>query len=219
MTLTCDNALAILDEHLDRQLNDADEVRLHRHLASCERCCGELGRRQQLREALREWPTPEPDQQALELLLENTRQAMPGQPHSDQQSPLRTMLMAASVLLVVAAGGFWFQMFTPSTGDSRLIHVLLDTDTTEFVRVAVDSRQEMEGVTLTVKLPPNVRISGYPDDETFSWETALGAGSNLLTLPLHASAPGEGELLMTVQPPSGQPRTLRVRVQANNKVI
>lgn len=219
MTLSCDIALTLLDDHLDRRLAEADDTRLRRHLAGCQRCANELTQRRQLKQALQQWPVPEPDPDVLHHLLEHPGRRLSGQQPRPWAQSLKNGLMAASVLLLVAAGGYWSYLFSPANSEERPIHVLLDTDATELVRVAVDSRQEMEKVTMTVRLPPNVRIAGYPDDETFSWETELGAGSNLLTLPLHASAPGEGDLLMTVLPPSGEARTLRIRVLANNKVI
>lgn len=63
------------------------------------------------------------------------------------------------------------------------------------VRLAFSSREALEGVTLTVELPPHVEAARYPGHQKLSWKVDLDKGENVVNLPLNILFPGEGELV------------------------
>ena len=63
------------------------------------------------------------------------------------------------------------------------------------VRLAFSSREALEGVTLTVELPPHVEVASYPGHQKLSWKVDLDKGENVVNLPLNILFPGEGELV------------------------
>ena len=63
------------------------------------------------------------------------------------------------------------------------------------VRLAFHSGQRLEGVTLTLELPPNVELAHWPGQHRLSWQVDLEAGDNVLALPLKVLFPGSGELV------------------------
>ncbi|MFN2360006.1 MAG: anti-sigma factor [Marinobacter sp.] len=63
------------------------------------------------------------------------------------------------------------------------------------VRLAFSSTEALEGVTLTVELPPNVEVSDYPGHQRLSWKVDLDKGENVVSLPLNILFAGEGELV------------------------
>jgi len=63
------------------------------------------------------------------------------------------------------------------------------------VRLAFDTVDAMDDVTLTVELPSHVEMSGYPGHQRLSWNVSLEKGANVVNLPLKILFPGEGELV------------------------
>lgn len=63
------------------------------------------------------------------------------------------------------------------------------------VRLAFSSREALEGVTLTVELPPHVEVANYPGHQKLSWKVDLDKGENVVNLPLNILFSGEGELV------------------------
>ena len=63
------------------------------------------------------------------------------------------------------------------------------------VRLAFSSREALDGVTLTVELPPHVEVASYPGHQKLSWKVDLDKGENVVNLPLNILFSGEGDLV------------------------
>jgi hypothetical protein len=58
-----------------------------------------------------------------------------------------------------------------------------------------DSFEDIQQVNLSIDLPENMDLNGYPGHKTLSWQTSLQKGQNVLALPIMAVSHGQGELL------------------------
>lgn len=63
------------------------------------------------------------------------------------------------------------------------------------VTLAFTAGEALDDVTLTLKLPPHVELSGLQGQQQVRWQVSLEQGDNVLTLPLRILFPGEGELV------------------------
>ena len=82
------------------------------------------------------------------------------------------------------------------------------------VKLAFASSQALTGAKITIRLPDNVALVGYPGRRQLSWETNLKKGDNLLSLPVVATQVASGELIADIEY-KGQVKTLRVNLLTN----
>ncbi len=81
------------------------------------------------------------------------------------------------------------------------------------VKLALDSPEPLDDAAIRVVLSGPIALDGYGEEREIAWSTHLARGVNELTLPIVASAPGGGQLLVEVR--SGERRrTFVVDVRA-----
>ena len=67
------------------------------------------------------------------------------------------------------------------------------------VALALDSREELKGATITLRLPDNVELNGFPGQRMISWKTDINQGTNLLALPVKGVAAKNGLLVARLE--------------------
>jgi hypothetical protein len=80
------------------------------------------------------------------------------------------------------------------------------------IKLAFYSGQDLKGARITIQVPDNVALVGYPGRRELSWETNLAKGDNTLRLPVLATQVARGELIANIQY-GGQTKTLKVRLR------
>ena len=211
----CHHIIAMLDDYLDMHLDDVETSLIHRHLARCPDCEAAFRHAQSVHRALREWPPEEECEAAAQRALAGAMAKLATTPvASSRWSQWRPVLLAASL-----AGMFIFGGYLMPWGNQSADHapaVILLTSQVQPVQLSLETGSPVERVTLTLELPEHVHLAGYPLQQTLSWETRLDTGINRLTLPLHATAAGEGDLRLTIRSPSGFQNTQVIRLHSKD---
>ena len=87
---------------------------------------------------------------------------------------------------------------------------------TKHVKLAFKAQRAMANAKISISLPVNISLEGYPGKRTIEWETQLAAGDNVLSLPILADQPiksGETDYLVAKVSHQGGENTLSVRLQ------
>jgi len=53
--------------------------------------------------------------------------------------------------------------------------------------------------TLSITLPENIEIAGFPGERMIAWQASLTEGKNILPLPLRANAAVNSQLLASIE--------------------
>lgn len=189
--MNCTHFDQLLDGLLDGELGAGEEQALRRHAAHCGRCGPRLAREETLQAALRSLPVPPPSPGFAERALGRAREQARA-PRS--RAPLAAGLgLAASLALGIGLG---VSLVGPGPDESALPQVALSEAAAEpqTVRLLYTAERPLEGVTLTLRLPPQVALAGFEGRRELVWQTDLRAGRNLLSLPLVARRAGSGYL-------------------------
>jgi len=87
---------------------------------------------------------------------------------------------------------------------------------TKKVKLAFNAQKAVEKARISISLPSNFSLEGYPGKRTIEWETQLAAGDNILSLPILAEqvvASGESDYLVARVSHNGGENKLSVRLQ------
>ncbi|HEC18137.1 MAG TPA: hypothetical protein ENI97_02205 [Gammaproteobacteria bacterium] len=90
--------------------------------------------------------------------------------------------------------------------------VSIALNTQQQIRLAFASSEPLQGARITIRLPENVALVGYPGRRQLSWETNLKKGDNLLNLPVIATQVASGELIANIEY-AGQVKTLKLNIE------
>ena len=82
------------------------------------------------------------------------------------------------------------------------------------IKLAFYSGEPLTGAKITIRLPENVALVGYPGRRQLSWTTSLKKGDNVLRLPVVATQIARGELIADIEY-GGQVKTLSLGLEAN----
>ncbi|MBZ2188968.1 zf-HC2 domain-containing protein [Alcanivorax sp. JB21] len=205
--MKCDELNDQLDDYIDHRLSDNARAEFEAHMESCAACCGRVARALSLQNTLRSLETPPMPQDMAERLFRRVaeedmaRRAAEKQPDSRVNRLLKPGLAAAVMLGLLLGWG----LFSPGPERAGLTEwVLLDLNDVREVQFAVNARDALEGVTLTLRIPDNTELVGYPDQRELTWTTDLRQGPNLLSLPLRGARAGQGEVVVMIDTPSGR---------------
>jgi len=82
------------------------------------------------------------------------------------------------------------------------------------IKLAFYSGESLKGAKITIRLPDNVALVGYPGRRQLSWTTNLKKGDNLLRLPVIATQIARGELTADIEY-GDQLKTLTLGLETN----
>ena len=105
--------------------------------------------------------------------------------------------MAGFALLLVVGG------LLPGGSDINsdvMPEVAISISAPQTVNLAFDVAHAMDDATLSIDLPGNVEVVGFPGMKHLSWQTSLTQGLNILPLPLKGVASANGELVAKLKP-------------------
>ncbi|MDX1588368.1 MAG: zf-HC2 domain-containing protein [Oleiphilaceae bacterium] len=186
-----------LDDYLDGALSEAHAVALEAHLRECGRCRRHLSLERQWRANLSRLGAPSLSSEAAEQLLASAH-ARHQQSVSHSGSWLG-VAVAASLALGLALGVYW--PGSPQPGGEEMaaengMEALRPLDErVRTMRLAFNAEKPLQGVTLTLELPPHAELERYPGQQQLSWVVDLDAGENVLALPMRVLYPDDGEVV------------------------
>ncbi|MGH8186618.1 MAG: hypothetical protein ACREUC_08650, partial [Steroidobacteraceae bacterium] len=80
------------------------------------------------------------------------------------------------------------------------------------IDMLIDSERDLQDATIRIAAKGSVALSGFENEPEIDWQADLERGSNLLSLPVLARAPGKGQLVATIEHGG---RTRRVTIDIN----
>jgi hypothetical protein len=118
--------------------------------------------------------------------------------HADKPGPSHGFRFAAGFATAALAGmAIWFvsSVYIPESMIEQPQMISVSVNKAQTVRLVFDSQTDIQLVNLSIDLPENVELDGYPGRKELSWNTSLKKGPNILALPILAIGQGQGELL------------------------
>lgn len=181
-------------EWQEGSLSETDSGAMVSHLETCESCqiydwqmkdmlnnLGELRKRSLISEE---------DKNSLFFkVFARARMEQNRKPRRMRQYAIAASLCVAVITAALLRGNFvdWSQGEEYAVVTSRP-EVVMTLAQVQNVKLAFDSKKDIDDVTFTIRLPDGVEVSGFPQQQTLSWIGTLRKGLNGLTLPLVAQS-------------------------------
>ncbi len=210
--MNCERLLTELDSYLDGDLSAEQRGQLEAHLAECEACRALVAEAQTVQEALREIPVPPMRPgfagQAIKRATEH---------HSHHRRGFIagfSSALAASVLLALFIGKILPNMgSSPDSGVTPPVVISLQQPQT--VNLVFDVATAMENATLSIELPDNVEVIGFPGQQVITWKTNLQPGRNILPLPLKGIMHSSSALVASIEL-EGRKKSIRIPIKVSD---
>jgi hypothetical protein len=167
------------------------------HVSQCAECRESLQAAKELLTALRQIPVEPASADFEQRVFNEVRSRYPDESRSSGFNRFASGFATAAV----AGLAIWFVSTLYQSGtdpdlsplEPQVITVSMQQAST--VRLEFDANNDIEQVSLTITLPGNMEVDGYPGRHQLSWNTRLSEGQNVLALPILALDPGQGELV------------------------
>lgn len=210
--MSCREIRISLTAYIHNELSEMQTAQVDEHLRHCDACSVLFAAERKVAEELsRRTVIPEPSSDFRRRVLSNAT----GQPDKAGWSHGVLAGAVAAAMVFGVAIGVYFTGQTSVTAPTVVEEALEPVEQT--VRLAFNSGEALENVTLTLELPPHVELASMPGRHEVSWEVSLDAGENMLSLPLKVLFPGSGELVAHINAGDRQ-KTFRAAIPAFNNL-
>ncbi len=189
MNMNCTDIKTHIDDYFDNRLSETEKRSFEQHVAACSECNYNYSVRRTMLQELKGISVPEPKAGFENRVFSEVRKQH-REEHRNRFAAGFVTAMAASVLL-------WFvsMIYLPQNINTQTEVISLALNDVQTVSLAFDAVNDIESVTLSIGLPQNVEIEGYPGKKSLAWTTRLQKGQNILALPVMAVDSGQGELI------------------------
>lgn len=220
-----------LDDSLDHELGETEQAVFDAHRVSCAACRAVYASELVMLERLRAMPVVQPPAGfADRVLVTAIKRNVPQRQNHHRQGFMVGFGSAAAAALAVWVVVGMFPGELPDTGDASgqvaavpvvevekvqqqpVMSVALALNIQQTVRLAFASSESLQSAKITIRLPENIALVGYPGQRELSWETDLEKGDNLLSLPIIATRVAQGELIAYIEY-EGQVETLTLNLE------
>lgn len=198
--MTTEHVTDLLHDYLDGSLSPAVAATVTQHLGSCPSCATTINELRSVQRSLALWPAPAARAGALERMLK-VAVSTPLPSTSWWRRPTWNLAGVSAAAALMLTVGFGLGLRTAHRGLAGP-QIMLAAQPVELGRevktVALMFRasDNLPGANISVWLPDGVQIAGRPDVRHLDWQTDLNRGPNLLELPLVATGPRGGTLLV-----------------------
>lgn len=198
--MNCNDFEQSLNDFLDHELGAEQMAAMDVHQRSCAQCQRRVAQEQRLRAALRQLPVPEPAPGFFAGALHQV-----GQRRRLRRVQRIGLGLAAGLVLSVSVNTlFVHSQQSPGVSQQAVMSATLPVmqialNEKRDVKLVFDTETEMDAAQLTLLLPSQVRLTGYPNQQKLSWVTRLKQGKNLLVLPVAARQFGHGKLIAEIE--------------------
>lgn len=176
------------EEYLEGKTSSQEMQLIERHVASCDSCRVSMNKLMVMRRLAKKLPVIESDVDFEERVFAEVRKRY-SLNFDNRFTAGFVVAMAASFILWVAS----IVMFPQSViSEPQVVSVALNN--AHSIKLLFNSPSDFEQVTVSIDLPDNFELDGYPGYKQLSWKTSLKQGQTILTLPVMAVDPGTGEL-------------------------
>lgn len=178
--MNCHSIQAQLDDYLDRTLSSEERSVFESHIEACDSCREMLIEAESFQQALKHLPVPS-------MRLGLAQQAIATAARRDGHhrrgfvAGFSSALAAGFVFFVIFFG---FESNVTAPISTALPEIEISLNQPQTVNLVFDVAIAMENATLTIALPDDVEVLGFPSQQQISWQTNFKAGRNILPLPL-----------------------------------
>jgi len=155
---------------------------------------------EKMRERLREMPVPEPSPGFVDRVLAN---ATTGRPKSGARGARgvlsRPLTWWAAGIGAVAASIAWILVMSLYSRAPHESRVMMALNESRDVALVIDSERDLEGAIIRLHVTGSVALVGFENEPQIEWLISLTQGSNLLSLPVIARAPGDGRVVAEIE--------------------
>lgn len=210
----CQNTQIQLDDYLDATLGSQERDAFERHIGQCASCAEQVAEAESLQANLSRLSVPpmRPGfaQQAIAAASTEKKSN-----HRNGFVAGFSSALVASLALFVVFFGFESDVSSPVSADIPEIAISLGQPQT--INLVFDVAYAMNDATLTIDLPRDVEIIGFPGQTQLAWQTSLKQGRNILPLPLTGRTLLGGELTASIESGSRK-KSIRVHITVNNEI-
>lgn len=190
--MNCTDIHNHIADYLDQELSSLHSQAFEQHVSQCNACANLLLTERQLRTMLQDMPVPQSSADFRQRVFERVRAEYPPEPPMH----LGMKLSAGFASFAMFGLALWLvsgmQAHDLPSEPSQVVAVAVDQS--QSVRLVFDAQTDIQQAELSVDLPENVTLVGYPGRHSLSWQTSLQKGQNVLELPVQATRQGRGEL-------------------------
>ncbi|RJX33395.1 MAG: hypothetical protein C4531_05385 [Desulfurivibrio sp.] len=193
--MNCRQALEYRDDYIDGYLGREEKVAVREHLAGCPQCHEAFNRDVAMLQALRAMPVPAPSpgfvRRSLQQAQATRRWRLP-----KNLAPVVSAAMAACLVLWLVSG--LPRMINQPANELPTAQVIIKINEQKIVNVVVNAPRDLLDAHVTIELPEQLEMVGFPGKTAIEWKTDLRKGKNLLSLPLVAKRTGNVELVTRI---------------------
>jgi len=193
--MNCGKALEYRDDYMDGYLSQEEKIAVRAHLDSCQQCHDAFKRDEDMLQALRSMPVPLPSpgfvRHSIQHAQSSGRWQMP-----KSLVPLFSAAMAACLVLWLVTG--LPRMGYQPAQELPPAQVIIKINEQRIVNVVVNAPRDLLDAHVTILLPEQVEMAGFPGKSEIEWKTDLRKGKNLLSLPIIAKSTGNVELVTRI---------------------
>ena len=192
MIMNCKISLNLVDDYLGGYLDKDTRQALESHLEQCTSCQAHFAQDRALRQRLQAQLVGQPKAGFADRVLQGTVE------HHQNKARHHWSFIGGAIAasVVIALTSFVLRFAAPQPEQARQTLALNQVTR---VALALDSREELKGATITLRLPDNVELKGFPGQRMISWKTDINQGTNLLALPVKGIAAKNGLLVARLE--------------------
>jgi len=211
--MKCNELNNLMDDYLDGELPLAQREAFDGHLNDCAGCRSQFKQEQAFRADLKAMPVPAPSAGFADRVLRQAVESNVSHHHRHGFVTGFGSALVAGLALWVVVGLFPVQQQgVAPDGKEPLQTVAITLNETQDVKLVFNAAHQVRGAKITIELPDNVMIAGYPGRNRLEWQTDLAKGSNLLRLPVVASQADAGQLVAHIEH-DNKVTTLKIRIE------
>ncbi len=192
--MNCDETRALFDDYAAGALPDAADVAIDTHMRHCRDCRAAVADELRLRVALRTLVAPQPRPGFAARALRAARRTNRAGLLSARQRWFGVGFASAMAATVAVWSGL--MVLGPHTPVAAKLNLALNQVRT--VGLVIDSPEDIAGVEVSMLVPENVELIGYPGRRHLSWTTHLQKGRNVLSVPVIATGEGDNEMRVSL---------------------
>ncbi len=218
----------------DQELDVSEQAAFDTHRASCAACQAVYDSEMCMLESLRAMPVATPPAGFADRVLANTFKDAANRNVSQQQNHHLQGFVVGFGSAAAAALAMWVVVGmspdalptvdnvagrsapeqTVASAEAKQPSLSIALNAQQTIKLAFASGEALKGAKITIHLPENVALVGYPGRRQLSWETNLKKGDNLLSLPIMATQVASGELVADIEY-AGQVKTLKLNLETS----
>ncbi len=214
--MKCNELQQRLDDYLDGDLDAILVSMLEQHINACGSCNSKVQQAKLLQAELKQLVLNSGsnsekllDDAFVSSAFEKVRALYPEKNTATNNKWFKLNAKTGFATAIAAGFSFWVVLTTfimpvlnTSTIKQSTVNIAsnistlnLNVDEIRIVKLAINTPDGFDKVTVSVVLPPNVELKGHKNKHKLTWDTKLAKGNNILRIPLKAVNYGQGEFI------------------------